>query len=81
MRNHARVLAWITPATPFGADAPTSPAERASHAALMAVADFYVALQSVKTVEQALKLYHLIENVQQAVESAGRSVLHKADSF
>ena len=40
MTEPARVLAWITQVEPWGrTDPPESPAERATHSALMAVAD------------------------------------------
>jgi hypothetical protein len=77
----ARVLSWITPAQPWGGDAPELPAERAAHSALLAVADFFVAIHQLKTVEEALRLHRLIEEVLASVDTASRAALERADRF
>jgi len=76
-----KVLAWITPAQPWGGDAPELPAERAAHSALMAVADFFVAIHELKTVDEAIRLHRLIEEVVASVETASRAALERADRF
>lgn len=74
-----KVLAWITPTTPYGVEPPESPVERAAHAALMSVADFYVAIHDLRTVDEALKLHRIIEEVSASVETASRAALERAD--
>ena len=54
-------------------------AERAVHGALLAVADFYLALQGVETVSDALRLHRLIEEVSASVEAVSRAALRTAD--
>lgn len=77
----ARVLAWISPAAPWGADAPEAPVERAAQNALMSTADFYVAIKQVTTVDEALKLHRIIEEVSVSMASAAQAALLKADTL
>ena len=79
-KEPARVLAWISVAMPWGsADPPESPAERAAHTALMCVADFYVAIHQLQTVDEALRLHTLVEEVLASVDCASRAVMERAD--
>lgn len=81
MKNAGRVLAWITPAVPFGFDPPESPVDRAAQSALMAVADFFVAIKTVTTTDEALKLHRVIEEVLASVDCASRAALERADQL
>ena len=79
MTEPARVLAWITPSQPWGAmDPPVLPVDRAAQSALLAVADFFIAIQACKTVDDALTLHRIIEGVAASVETASRAALEKS---
>lgn len=62
-------------------DLPESPAERAAHAVLLAVADFHVAIRHARTVGDALKLRAVIAEALASVESAERAALERADQL
>lgn len=77
----AKVVGTITPGAPYGIDPPESPAERAAHAALMSVADFYIELGQVSTVDEALRLHKIIEEVSESFSFIARAALLKADGL
>lgn len=79
MSEPAKVLAWISPASPWGAETPESPSERATSAALMAGADFFIAIQQAKTVGEVLQIHHLIEEVLASMGAASSAALERAD--
>lgn len=81
MSAPAKVLAWITTATPWGATPPELPIERAAHSALMAVADFYVAIDQLRTSDEALTLHRIIAEVSASVDAASRAALRQADTL
>lgn len=58
-----------------------SPAERAAHAGLMIVADFYIAILQAKSVDEALTIRQLIAEVLASMESAERAALEVADKL
>lgn len=58
-----------------------SPSERAAHAGLLVVADFYIAILQSKSVDEALLIRQLIAEVLASMESAERAALEKADSL
>lgn len=58
-----------------------SPVERAAHSALLAIADFYLAIQRASTVDEALRLHRVIEQVEASVDAATRAALRRADAL
>lgn len=77
----AKVVGTITPRAPYGIDPPESPAERAAHAALMALADLYLVLSQVGTVQDALRLERIATEVSEQFGHVARSALLKSDAL
>lgn len=80
MNRMARVI-QITPRQPFGADPPESPAERAAHSALNDVAEFYLVLSQIGTVDEALRLERIATQLSEHFGHVARSALLKADAL
>lgn len=69
----ARILTMIADSTP------ESPAERATHAALLTVADFYIAIQQTSSASELLKIHRLIEQALASMNAVSSAALDRAD--
>lgn len=76
-----KVLAWISPATPWATPwcSSTTFIDHAAQAVHIATADFFIAIQDAKTSSDALRIVRTIADVLSTLTAAENAALARAD--